>query len=73
MSLWKRAGCQAKVESFEEVDCSKNRQKARLGFVKSIQNRLRKIKNSIESRLSWVETSLAERKNGVRFQKEELA
>ena len=50
-----------RVESFREVDTSKNRPRARLGFVKSIQNGLKKIKNLIKSRASRVETGLEER------------
>ena len=60
-----------RVENFQKVNSSKNCLKARPGFAKPIQNRLRKIKNLIESRLHRAETDLAGRENGVRFQKEE--
>ena len=50
-----------RVESFREIDSRENRPRARLGFVKSIQNGLKKIKNLIKSRASRVETGLAER------------
>ena len=53
-----------RVESFREVDCSKNRPRARLGFVKPIQNGLRKKEKLIESRLSRVKIDLAGRVNG---------
>ena len=39
-----------RVESFEKVDSSKNRPRARLGFVKPIRDGLRNIKNLIKSR-----------------------
>ena len=64
----KRAGCQM----LREVDCSKNRPRARLGFVNPIRNGLRKIKNLIESKLPRRETSLPARKNGVRLKKEAI-
>ena len=60
-----------RVESFGEVDSSSNRPRARLGFVKLIQNGLRKIKNLIKRRTDRAETGLAWRENGVRLQKEE--
>ena len=60
------------AESFGELYSSiKNCLRARPGFVKPIQNRLRKIKNSIQSRQFRAETSLAGRANGIKFQKEE--
>ena len=60
-----------KVESFGEVERTKNRPRTRLGFVKPIQNGLRKEQNLIERRPSRAETGLAGRENRVRFQKEE--
>ena len=60
-----------RIESFQKVDRSKNRPRARLGFVKPIRNGLRKIQNLIESRRSTAETSLAGRENEVGFPKEE--
>ena len=60
-----------RVVSLEEVDCSKNRPRARLGFVKPIRNGLKIIKNLIESRPSRADTGLTGRKNAVRIQKEE--
>ena len=59
-----------RIESFLEVDCSKNRPRARPGFVKPIQNGVRKKQNLIKSRPSIVETGLAGRVNEVRPQKE---
>ena len=47
-----------KIESFHEVDSSKYRLIARLGFVKLIRNELRKIKNLINVRLFRVKTCL---------------
>ena len=44
MSLWKRAGCQT-VDSFEEINSSENHIKAWPGFVKTIQNGLKKEQN----------------------------
>ena len=41
-----------RVESLREVDGRENRPKARFGFVISIRNGLRKIKNLIEIRPS---------------------
>ena len=58
-----------RVDSFREVDCGKNRPRARLGFVKPIQNGLTKKQNLIVSRSSRVEIGLAERQSGARFQK----
>ena len=53
------------VESFSEVDRSKNRPKTRPRFVKSIQNKLRKKYNLIEGRFLRAEIGLAGRENGV--------
>ena len=50
---------------------AKNRPRARPGFVKPIQNGLRKVQNLIECRPSRAETGLAGRKDGIRFQKKE--
>ena len=48
-----------RVESLRQVDRGKNRPRTRLGFVKPIQNGVRKIKNLIKSRPSRAETGLA--------------
>ena len=48
-----------RVESFREVDRSKNHPKARLGFVRPIQNELRKEQNLINSTPSRAGTGLA--------------
>ena len=69
--LVEKGGIRHRVESFKEVDHSKNRPKARLGFVKPIRNRLRKIKNFIKNRPSRAETGLAGKENGFRFHKKE--
>ena len=60
-----------RVKSFGEVHSCENRPRARLGFVKPIRNGPSKEQNLIESRPSRVETGLAGRENGIRFQKEE--
>ena len=67
----KKDGVPDRVKSFGEVDSSDNRLRVRRGFVKPNLNKVRKIQNLIESRLSRVETGLAGRENGVRLQKEE--
>ena len=76
--LLEKRGIADRVESVREVDCRKNRPRARPGFVKSIRNRLRKIKNLIKvdrsgrkPALREAETGLARRENGLRLQKEE--
>ena len=66
----KKDGMPDSVESLGEVDCSKNRKRARLGFVKPIQNELRKKRNLIKSRPSRAETGRVERENGIRLQKQ---
>ena len=63
-------GMPDRVESFRKVDSSKNRPRAKLEFVKSIRNGLRKLKHLIESRPSTAESGMAGRENGIRFQKE---
>ena len=60
-----------RVKSFGEIDSRQDRPRARPGFVKPIQNGLRKVQNLIECRPTRAETGLAGRKNGIRFQKEE--
>ena len=40
-------GVQHRVKGFGKINSSKNRPRARLGFVKSIRNELRKIQNLI--------------------------
>ena len=54
-----KSGMPDRVKSFREVGCSKDRPRARPGFVKPIQNKLKKIKNLISSRPSRAETGLA--------------
>ena len=60
-----------RVKSFREIDNRENRPRARPGFVKPIQNGLRKVQNLIECRPTRAETGLAGRENGIRFHKEE--
>ena len=60
-----------RVKTFGEIDSRQIRPGARPGFVKPIRNGLGKVQNLIECRPSRVETGLAGRKNGIRFQKEE--
>ena len=59
------------VKSFSEINSTQDRPRARPGFVKPIQNGLRKIQNLIKCRPSRAETGLTGRENGIRFQKEE--
>ena len=66
-----KGGMPDRVKSFREIDSRENRPRARPGFVKPIQNELRKVQNLIECRPTRAETGLAGRKNGIRFQKEE--
>ena len=66
-----KSGMPDRVKSFREIDSRQDRPRARLGFVKPIQNGPRKVQNLIECRPSRAETGLAERKNGIIFQKEE--
>ena len=40
-----KSGMPDRVESFREIDSSKNCPRARLGFVKPVRNGLKKIKN----------------------------
>ena len=67
----KKGGMPDRVKGFREVDSRENRPRAQPGFVKLIQNGLRKKQNLIECRPTKVETGLAGRKNGIRLQKEE--
>ena len=60
-----------RVESFGGIDSSEDHPRAQPGFVKSIQNELRKEQNLIHRKPFRVETSLAGRENGIRLQKEE--
>ena len=60
-----KCGVPDRVESFEEIDSSENRPRALPGFVKPIQNGLRKAQNLIQSKLSKAETGLAGRENAV--------
>ena len=60
-----------RVESFREIDSRQDRSRARPGFVKPIQDGLRKVQNLIKCRPSRAEIGLAGRENGIRFQKEE--
>ena len=60
-----------KVKSFRDINSRENRPRARPGFVESIRNGLRKVKNLIKCRPTRAETGLVGRENGIRFQKEE--
>ena len=66
-----KSGMPDRVKSFREIDSRQDCPRARPGFVKPIQNGLRKKQNLIECRPTRAETGLAGRKNGIRFQKEE--
>ena len=50
--LMEKGGMPDRVKSFAEINSVKNRLRARLGFVKSIRNGLRKVQNLIECRPS---------------------
>ena len=67
----KKGGMPDRVKSFGEIDSRENCPRARPGFVKPIQNGLRKVQNLIKGSPSRAETGLAGRENGIRFQKEE--
>ena len=64
-----KSGMPYRVKSFREIDSRQDRPRARPGFVKPIQNGLRKEQNLIKCRPSMAETGLARRENGIRFQK----
>ena len=66
-----KGGMPDRVESFGKINSRQSHPRARPGFVKPIRNGLRKVQNLIKCRPSRVETGLAGRKNGIRFQKEE--
>ena len=66
--LVEKSGMPDKVESFREINGSKDCLRARLGFVKPIRNELRKVKNLIKNRPSRTETGLAGKENnGIRL------
>ena len=50
-----------RVKSFREIDSRQDRPRARPGFVKPIQNGLRKVQNMIECRPTRAETGLTRR------------
>ena len=60
-----------RVKSSGEIDSRQDRLRAWPGFVKPIQNGLRKVQILIECRPSRAETGLTGRENGIRLQKEE--
>ena len=66
-----KGGMPDRVKSFREINSTENRPRARPGFVKPIQNGLRKLKNLIKCRPSRAETGLTGRENGITLQKEE--
>ena len=66
-----KSGMPDRVKSFREIDSREDHPRAWAGFVKPIQNGLRKVQNLIKCRPTRAETSLAGRENGIRFQKEE--
>ena len=66
-----KGGMLDRVKSFREIDSRQDCPRARPGFVKPNRNGLRKVQNLIKCRPSRVETGLAGRKNGIRFQKKE--
>ena len=60
-----------RVKSFQEINSREDHPRAWPGFVKPIQNGLRKVQHLIKCRSFRVETGLAGRENGIRLQKEE--
>ena len=66
-----KSGMPDRVKSFGEIDSRQDRPRARPGFVKPIQNGLRKVPNLIKCRPTRAETGLMGRENGIRHQKEE--
>ena len=69
--LMEKSGMPDRVESLGlSIDARIVRSRAQLGFVKSVRNGLRRVKNLIESRPSRAETGLARRENGIRLQKD---
>ena len=66
-----KGGMPDRVKSFREINSRENRPRARPGFVKPIQNRLRKVQNLIGSGPSKAKSGLAGGENGIRFQKKE--
>ena len=65
-----KGGMPDRHRSFREIDSRQDRPRARPGFVKPIQNGLRKVQNLIKCRQFRAETGLAGREIGIRFQKE---
>ena len=68
----KKGGMPDRVEILGEVDRSNNRPRARLGFVKSIRNGLKKVENLIQSRPARAEGKPASVLNGVITTSKEL-
>ena len=66
-----KGGMPDRVKSFGEIDSRQDHPRARFGLVKPIRNGLRKVQNLIKCRPFRALTGLAERENGIRFQKEE--
>ena len=66
-----KSGMPDRVKSFREINSKQDRPRAQPGFVKPIRNGLRKEQNLIECRPTRMETALAGRENGIRFQNEE--
>ena len=62
-----KGGMPDRVKSFREINSRQDRPRARPGFVKPIQNGLRKVQNLIKCRLSRAETGLTGKENGVRL------
>ena len=66
-----KSGMLDRFKSFVEINSRQDRPRARPGLVKPIRNGLRKEQNLIKCRPSRAETDMAEKENGIRFQKEE--
>ena len=66
--LVEKGGVPDRVKSFQEIDSREDRSRAWSGFVKPMQNGLRKEQNLIKSSPSRVESGLVGRENGIRFQ-----
>ena len=66
-----KSGVPDRVESFREIKSREDHPRAWPGFIKPIQNGLRKEQNLIKFTPFLAETGLVWRENGIRFQKEE--
>ena len=66
-----KGGMPDRAKSFGEIDSREDRSRVQPGFVKPIQNGLKKVQNLSKCRSSREETGLAGRENVIRVQKKE--